>query len=71
MPRETVLHFRPSEVKSISEAALAINVSPATAWIYVQSGRLKATRVGGRYIVLQRDIDDFNAAAKARCSSEP
>lgn len=45
----------------LSDAARELNVSRVTAWRHVQSGRLKARKVGPIYLVKRADLEDFKA----------
>jgi len=52
------------EVLSITEAAKRLNVAPVTLRLQIQNGALRATKVGGRYLVTADDLAAYDGRRK-------
>jgi predicted site-specific integrase-resolvase len=48
----------------VAEAAVIVGISPATAAIYVVTGRLPAQKVCGRYLIRRSAAEELRAARK-------
>lgn len=57
--------MKPSIYLSIPEAAARLGVTRQRVHQWIQSGHLRAIRIGGRWIVSAREVEKFEAARKS------
>ena len=50
------------KVYSISEVALLLKVNRRTVWNYVKEGKLKAKKVGGKWLITEANLKEFVGA---------
>lgn len=50
---------------SVEDAAAALGIAPANLRLWIVKGRLRARKIGGRWIILRRDLEAFRAWWKA------
>ena len=53
----------PADVCTVDDAARYLHVHAKTVLRYIRDGRLRATRIGKSYRILQRDLEIFTGAA--------
>jgi excisionase family DNA binding protein len=58
------MEFGGVEVYSVAEAAARIGVAPVTLRLQIQHGALRASKVGGRYLITADDLAAYDERRK-------